>query len=144
MNLDKLISILTLKKNLFRTNMEQLSEEIKSFKIEKWTNHILLNRNKYSKKKIYSDSLFEIVIITWLPHQHTKIHQHPKNGCIMKILKGSLNEIQFQKEKIIENRYNQGDTTYIHDKIGSHIISNIDSSPCISLHIYSPPGFYDK
>lgn len=32
-----------------------------------------------------------------------------------------------------------GETVYIHDKIGLHSVGNPDTSPAVSLHLYTPP-----
>ena len=38
-------------------------------------------------------------IITWLPNQTSDFHNHPKNGCLMKILSGNLKEIRLDIDK---------------------------------------------
>ena len=42
----------------------------------------------YNKEIIYKNSKYEIVLITWGANSSTLIHCHPKNGCIMRVLKG--------------------------------------------------------
>ena len=107
-----------------------------------WRKFVKFNKKTYNKTTLFSNDNYELVIISWLPHQHTKLHLHPKNGCLMKILYGELNEIRHNQSKILENKYKSNDISYMHDKFGKHIISNINSKPAISLHLYSPANFY--
>jgi hypothetical protein len=72
----------------------------------------------------------------------------------MKVIQGSLQEKLFnsitypieQKEmtnkyEIKNTIYNMNDVSYIDDMIGMHKIIALEDS--ISLHIYSPPKFYE-
>ena len=61
----------------------------------------------------------------------------------MKILYGELYEIKKSNNKFTELVYEKDNITYMHNKFGEHMVSNITKKPSISLHIYSPPNFYD-
>ena len=104
---------------------------------------VFFDIEKYKKNVVYRNSIYEIILITWLPGQQTKLHEHPKNGCIMKILEGELTENLYTPEKIIDNIYKKEDISYIDNTIGKHIISNNSNENTISLHIYSPPNYYN-
>jgi cysteine dioxygenase len=108
----------------------------------------------YQKTLLFRNEQFEIYQINWLKNAETTIHQHPKNGCIMKIIQGSLHEKLYKamtyhiEEKEMTNKYeikntiyNTNDVSYIDDTLGLHKIIAIENS--ISLHIYSPPKFYE-
>ena len=106
---------------------------------------IKINKNKYSRNILYRNDLYEVIVITWLSGQYTKLHGHPENGCLMKVLYGELNEIIFDnKNNIKERTIKKNNITFINDNLGKHIISNLSNSPSITLHIYSPPNYYDK
>jgi cysteine dioxygenase len=111
-------------------------------------------KEKYQKTLLFRNNNFEIYQINWLKNAETNIHYHPKRGCIMKIIKGSLQEKLYQskiynigakdfmnKYEIKNSFYNMNDVSYIDDTIGLHKIIAIEES--ISLHIYSPPKFYE-
>lgn len=108
-----------------------------------WRKYIKLNTKKYCKNCIFRNDKYELYIISWMPKQYTNLHSHPKNGCIMKILNGSLNEIRIKNNEIIENNYFTNQSTFMSNSYGKHIISNISSEITISLHLYSPPNFYN-
>ena len=108
----------------------------------------------YQKTLLFRNEQFETYQINWNKNAETIIHQHPKNGCIMKVIQGSLQEKLFnsitypieQKEmtnkyEIKNTIYNMNDVSYIDDMIGMHKIIALEDS--ISLHIYSPPKFYE-
>jgi cysteine dioxygenase len=115
-------------------------------------NYISHDWEKYAKKDIYSpytrtlvyrNNLFEIYIIVWNVKARAKTHDHAENGCLMKILKGTLKEEQYNTEtKILQNiqTYKEDSVSFIHDSLHLHSIENISNDISISLHIYSPPN----
>ena len=116
-----------------------------------WKTYINHNINNtpfpsYFKKKvdIPYDS-FEFYIISWGPNSKTFIHDHASNGCILKILDGSLieniyscidDESSLTTTKIIQDSM----TGFMSNDIGFHSIQNKSNNISVSLHIYSPPN----
>ena len=107
-----------------------------------WQDKVKLSKERYFKNIIFRNNISEIIIISWLPGQHTRLHSHPDNGCILKVLRGSLNEITKNNNIISEKTVSEGNTSIMHNNFGQHIISNITDEIAVSLHIYSPPNFY--
>jgi hypothetical protein len=66
---------------------------------------------------------------------------HPENGCLLRILEGSLMENIKQDESTKMNFYGTNYVSYMHNLKGSHKITAL--SQTFSLHLYSPPGYYD-
>lgn len=95
----------------------------------------------YVRIPIKMNEKFDIYILVW-KKCITKIHNHPSNGCLMKILEGKLIENRFDKKlnKISTQKLNKNKISYIDDSICYHNIQNMDDIS-ISLHIYSPPNF---
>ena len=100
----------------------------------------------YTKEKLFENEFFEIIFITWGAHCESPIHCHPKNGCILTILDGNLIEEKYSPTGILYeyNFLKLGDIAYMHNSIGKHRIINKNDYNVYSLHIYSPPRFYDK
>ena len=139
--------VINLFKNYNQNTIFNLLESIKNiyFNIEDFNDHIIFKKNDYNKSILFRDTKYEIVLICWDTCCETKIHNHPQNGCIMKILKGNLIEECFDKKtlnNIKVNIYKENDVSYIHDDLYLHKILN-KNQQSISLHIYSPPNFYD-
>ena len=146
--ISKLISILSNPNNRNTIKLINIMNDVKllSFDYTHWSKYInFQKKNNYNKTIIYRNDIYEIILISWNKNAITKIHNHPKNGCIMKILKGSLMEETYDSntlEKIGENIYEKDNISYIHDDLYHHKIINT-SPQSVSLHIYSPPKFYD-
>jgi cysteine dioxygenase len=96
--------------------------------------------NYYYKNIVYKDKYYEIVLISWKKDVITPIHDHPKNGCILKVLEGQLSEDYYDNGKIINKLLNKNDIAY-RDGGEKHTIKALENS--YSLHIYSPPNFYN-
>ena len=111
-----------------------------------WKKYVKFNKSYYNRIKLeeYSNNMFEFVLICWLPKQKSLIHNHPTNGCIMKILEGNIEETLYDNNMNITsiNMYVTNDTTYIDNNKGIHKINPLDKS--VTLHIYSPPNYIFK
>lgn len=106
------------------------------------------NKNGYYKNLIYTynDSYisYDIYIITWIESNNSPIHDHPENGCYLKILKGKLleelytnnnSEIQLIKTNVLtENNISLMKSNKVLHKI-------IPLEYTVSLHIYSPSNY---
>jgi hypothetical protein len=104
--------------------------------------YINFQKNTYTRSKVYSDNNIDIFILSWYPDSKSPIHNHPKNGCILKVLFGKLQEHRYlNNKKYIIIGASKNNQSYIDDTIGTHQI--IALLPTVSLHIYSPSGFYD-
>ena len=123
-------------------NFINLTHIVKNYKGTDWVKYIKYSDNKYNRIRVSDiNSKFEIYLICWKPEQSSEIHDHASNGCIMKVLDGSLKEVLYsynlisQNETIIEKNY----ISFINNHIGLHKIISLDYS--VSLHIYSPPNY---
>ena len=118
---------------------------LKNFDFEKYNvinieSKINFKKNTYTRNILFECELYEIILICWSPNSKTPIHKHPKNGCLLKVINGNLIEELYQKDKIINSILLKNDIKYLDDSIGTHKIISEDF--CVSLHIYSPSGFY--
>ena len=88
--------------------------------------------------------IFDVYYFNWKPFVRTKVHDHAKNGCLMILLKGELNEKLYDKnlEVIGENNYTKPNIAFINDKKGYHSVKALKESK--SLHIYYPKGHNTK
>lgn len=93
----------------------------------------------YKKYQIGKNKHNSLYLIDWKTTKYnTAIHNHPKKGCYMKILKGSLLEKRFSPltlEKKGEYVYTKNDVTYICDKESFHSIEPLEDNT-FSLHVY--------
>jgi len=106
-----------------------------------WKKYVWFDKNKYVKSLVYNNNIYDMYIISWNDNQISQIHDHPENGCIMKILDGSIEEVLYDnKLNVIEQtEYNKGDISYIDNNRGFHKMKT--TSKCVTLHIYSPPNY---
>ena len=124
------------------TILKRASQYLENITLIDFKDEIKFDINKqYNKILIYSSKYFDIYIICWTNNISSVIHNHPKNGCLMKILQGKLYEKLYDKNlKLIGNNiYKKDNISYIDDTIGYHSISSLENNT-ISLHIYSPPN----
>jgi len=96
-----------------------------------------------------------LLVLVWTPGKGSPIHDHANAHCVMKVLKGRLQETRFAwpnldrvrggedspPQVIQQTVYGENEVTYMSDQLGLHRISNPDlSSIAVSLHLYTPPN----
>lgn len=140
-NLDKLI--LLLEQSYNNKSIYNFIDIVKLYKGDDWEKLIDKTEEPFYKKTIYESKNFEVILISWKKNYKTGFHKHPKNGCVFSVLSGSLGEIRLTKNN---NEfgfiYNIFDTSFMSDEIGVHQITAEQDT--VSIHVYSPPGFYNK
>ena len=121
-----------------------LEKIIESYNSNDWEKYKLVDDNvdylKNIVKSKYNQQLYVIIIITWNPNKYIKIHNHAENGCIFKILEGSLIEKKYNTNLEIMNinKCKKDTISYIDNNIGYHSITNNNDQNTYSLHVYSP------
>lgn len=108
------------------------------FKTENsYRNYSRLQIDGTYKNEEYNYSL-ELYLLKWNLHSISKIHNHTKYGCCMKIVEGKLLEDVYDKNIKLKNHniYKENDSSFINDYKGYHKISNSNFSDSYSLHLY--------
>jgi len=129
-----------------------------------WKKFIHFDPMRYTRNLLVFDKEYSLVLICWLPSQSTPIHVHEVSSShvmtYVYILEGGLT-FQFYDSENPENLdsncltsslpeesrslsrtvMNAGDAVAMaSESMGYHKASNLSTeSPCISLHLYSPP-----
>lgn len=143
MNLNKIIQYLD-KSITKKNNVYQFQEFWNKLEIN--NNYFFPSNNKepkYHRKILHRTDIYEIVLIKWEKNSFAKLHYHPKNGCLLKILSGKIREKKYKNNKCyLDKVYNENQISYMHDYYGGHEIEALETS--FSIHLYSPPNYYEK
>ena len=129
----------------------KVKELLENYKNDDWKQHVKKCDTTYNRELIYTSPEYDLVIITWCKNQGCAIHNHPENGCTVKILENSITEELYDSKNMnmIQSKiYKKDEIMYIDDSIGYHRMCNKENEPCISLHVYAPgkykPKFFPK
>lgn len=122
-------------------DFKEISYIIETYTGKDWINYIDNHPHGLNKNRVYLSSNIEILILSWKSNYKTLPHDHSKNGCWLKVLKGTLSE------KLYNHNFNltcksiiyQGDISFMSNDIGYHSIANETENTTFSIHIYSPP-----
>jgi len=120
------------------TNVNIITDILKNYNNYDWKKYIV-ETSYYTKILIYRNSIYEIFLISWNKDISTPFHNHPRNGCILKVLEGTLIESMLDGDEF--KILNIDDISCINHNI-YHKITSIGKS--YSIHVYSPPLFYEK
>jgi hypothetical protein len=121
-------------------NFKDIGDIIDSYRDNDWLSYIDLFTTGLSRNKIYLSSNIEVFILSWKAGYETLPHDHSKNGCWLKQLRGTLTETFYSKEleRLNSKVVNQGQFSFISNDIGYHSIKNDTEELSFSIHIYSP------
>jgi hypothetical protein len=94
-------------------------------------------------QRLYRDRRVDIWVISWLPEQGTRLHDHGGSSGAFTVLGGTLTEAvpsgyQDARMLVRDTDVQAGATVrfgrhYIHD------VRNLANRPAVSMHAYSPP-----
>jgi predicted metal-dependent enzyme (double-stranded beta helix superfamily) len=104
----------------------------------------------YQKNLMCSTDSIDVFLICWKAGQNSKIHDHPNKGCLMAVLKGSLEEHRYNRDKSTDVVAYASSNILLPNKIsynaGSDVLHQISPlEDTISVHIYEKnyvPKFY--
>ena len=103
------------------------------------------NDKKYTRNLIFENEKFNIMVLVWNSGKESPIHDHPCNGCWVRVLENSVQEVVYEKiedgslEVQTDTLYISGGVTWMHDIKGFHKIGNPNEDVAVTLHVYSPP-----
>jgi len=118
----------------FPVNMEELQRFA----------HFDTSRN-YTRNLISTDNeTYALLLLCWNPGKYSLVHDHPTDGCWVKVIQGQVNEVRYEKQdgKLMEtsNVVLTSGVSYMDDSFGLHKVGNPHPEiKAISMHLYSPP-----
>ncbi|GLT19184.1 hypothetical protein GCM10007938_29660 [Vibrio zhanjiangensis] len=103
-------------------------------------------KDSYCRKRLFKNQHCEVLILSWLNGQRSKIHDHMDTACGVRVLEGEATETVFDTAEngyiyaVQSTHYPKGTVTVSQDN-DIHQISNLqaDDKPLVTLHVYSPP-----
>jgi cysteine dioxygenase len=149
MNLDDLFEKITegLREGL---NLQELSFYLAEYKGVDWKPYKYFTASHYTRFTYKLNEILEIVLICWEPGQFCPLHDHPKGGCLIRILQGEMKQTTYELDVnprlIGTNTMTVNDIVYMEGNAMGHEMQNVSGKRAVSLHLYSPsnyrPNFY--
>jgi cysteine dioxygenase len=123
-----------------------------------WDRYAVVDPTKsYTRNLVATDhQTYTLLVLVWTPGRASAIHDHPCDGCWMRVLSGSIRECRYAPkgtlygdggdasaaclECIQDDVYQEGQVLHIEDCLGYHKVENPSfSKPAVTMHLYSPP-----
>eukprot|EP00934_Nitzschia_sp_Nitz4_P009154 Nitzschia sp. Nitz4//scaffold22_size323478//98447//99187//NITZ4_000518-RA/size323478-augustus-gene-0.230-mRNA-1//-1//CDS//3329542968//9144//frame0 len=108
-----------------------------------WSKYAFFNPNAaYTRNLVATDhSTYTALLLCWNPHEASPIHDHPCDGCWVKVLQGTVEEHRYDSNIhcVSHECYEEQGISFITDTIGYHKVGNPTECPAVTLHIYAPP-----
>lgn len=107
-----------------------------------------LLEHQETRHVIIHNELMKVILIRWNPGESSNLHGHAEGGCVVKVLHGTVEESRYETGNpdrlLSRNTYFPGNLAYIDDRMGFHIVSNPESEPAITMHLYTPGNYKAK
>lgn len=114
-----------------------------------WKKYSLFNSTKkYTRNLIATDNeTFTLLLLCWNPGKESPIHDHPCDGCWLRVCQGKIQETRYKintetnkMEVTSDEVFEHDKPAFIDDSMGYHKVGNPSKSiPAITLHLYCPP-----
>lgn len=96
------------------------------------------------------DETYSLLLLCWNPQHESPIHDHPGDGCWVKVLDGVIRECRYHERPEGNTHHprlecyqsvtaRKGEVVYMDDFLGYHKVGNPGSRIATTLHLYSPP-----
>jgi len=118
-------------------------------KREDWERFAILEPSKnYTRNLVSTDNeTFTLILMCWNSGKESPIHDHPCDGCWMRVCEGNVQEKRYVREEttdtlecISDELFVENQLAYITNSMGLHKVGNPSSSTrAVTLHLYSPP-----
>jgi len=98
----------------------------------------------YTRNCIERNDDFELLLLCWNPGDKTPIHGHGGQKCWVYQISGEIEERRFVNTEDgpvlqYKHKLEEGQLTYMDDKMGFHVLSNPGEHRSMSMHIYVKP-----
>ena len=106
----------------------------------------------YTRNLIATDhKTYTVLLLCWNPQRESPIHDHPCDGCWMRVLQGGIRECRYVEDESSPEKLTcfqdkiydeEGGVVFIEDSQGYHKIGDASKTaeePAVSIHLYSPP-----
>ncbi len=106
--------------------------------------HVFRNPVEYHREKVETNSLFQLLILTWLPGQKSEIHNHRGSHCVVRVLSGMATETIYvpgpNKSFSTKKMSYAVDSTFGGQDDDIHTLENAMEAiqDLITMHVYFP------
>ena len=124
------------------SDLRLLIDWYSGIEIENISSYFNFDDENYNRVILFARDEYDLLLCCWKPGQGAPYHGHPSQGCLVKMIKGSLREeLKLADGNESVNQNSEGAVAYINDKIGIHQVSNVSGENAVSLHLYAPGGY---
>ncbi len=125
--------------------LKDLAPLLKSYSGADWKKYKLFSPRHYTRNVVQVNDILEMIVICWEINQGCPIHDHPQNGCLVRILQGEVRESTYELTTppalITSKMLTTNGLSYQEGRLIGHEIYNNSGHRTTSLHLYSPPDY---
>ncbi len=125
--------------------LDQLTDRLEhsGIGVDSVRDFIKFSDERYERNLVAHGSAFYALVLCWKTGQSSPIHDHRGASCAVRVLQGTATEVRYDRSEA--GKLTQRSTAELNEGCvcGSydsdiHQITNLETTPLITLHIYSP------
>ena len=122
-----------------------LKQLLASYGGNDWRQYESYKAEHYSRNLFRINDQLEMLVLCWEVHQGCPVHDHPVNGCLVRVMQSEVTEnvykLNEEPEFLSNSILPEGGIAYKEGKTILHEIFNHSKKRAASIHIYSPPNY---
>jgi quercetin dioxygenase-like cupin family protein len=88
--------------------------------------------------RLHGDGDSDVWLLTWMQDQLTELHDHGGSTAAFTVVRGALEEVRIESGELSAADLRPGRTQWVAPGV-VHDVRNVQATPAISIHAYSPP-----
>lgn len=105
-----------------------------------WRHAVRFRSDRREHTQIVVSPDYEAWLLTWLPGQHTDVHDHGGSAGALTVIQGRLHETLPDPRGCAEpvERVLEAGAVHTLGEAHVHAVANLGLEPAVSLHVYAP------
>jgi cysteine dioxygenase len=132
--------------------LKDLGPVLSAYDGDDWKEYEKYSPDHYSRNLVKKNDLLELLVLCWEVKQGCPVHDHPSNGCLVRIMQSEVTENVYKNNVPPEFSSGSilpaGGIAYKEGNMILHEIFNHSDQRAASIHIYSPsnykPNYFSK
>jgi cysteine dioxygenase len=125
--------------------LRDLGPVLSSYSGDDWKEYESYHPNHYSRNRVHMNERIELLVLCWEIGQGCPVHDHPENGCLVRVMQGEVTENIYRLEEkpvfLSSSVLPTNGIAYKESTQILHEIINHSGRRAASIHIYAPPDY---
>ncbi len=125
--------------------LKDLGPVLAGYSGDDWKQYETYKADHYARNLVKMNDQLELLVLCWEVNQGCPVHDHPVNGCLVRVMQSEVTEnvykLSLKPEFISSSILPTDGIAYKEGNVILHEIINHSGKRAASIHIYSPSDY---